>query len=308
MPRFAGDAIAPSKLGQVLAIAERLDTLAGGFAAGLKPTGNKDPFSLRRNALGLARTVIENDVELDVFEKFRKAWRACPRPMINVVGGLTEEEIQDEFAKHDFRCVEEIYEFVIDRLRAYYADQGVTPQQFEAVAALMGTLAAKAAPTKSGGDASDAVVGGASAPSSSPAATTGSLLDFDRRLKAIGEFAKLPEAEALAAANKRIRNILKKADIAIPGAVDTTLFAEDAERDLHAAVEQAIADTDAALKTRDYVAVLGRLARLRPVVDTFFDKVMVNADDAAVRGNRLALLQRLADRLGSVAAIEHLSV
>ena len=203
---------------------------------------------------------------------------------------------------------EEVYPFILDRLRSYYADQGVTPQQFEAVAALMGTLAAKAAPTKSGGDAPDAVVGGASAPSSSAAATSGSLLDFDRRLKAIGEFAKLPEAEALAAANKRIRNILKKADIAIPGTVDTTLFVEDAERDLHAAVEQAIADTDDALKTRDYVAVLGRLARLRPEVDTFFDKVMVNADDAAVRGNRLALLQRLADRLGSVAAIEHLSV
>ncbi len=308
MPRFAGDDIAPSKLGQVLAIAERLDTLAGGFAAGLKPTGNKDPFSLRRNALGLARTVIENGVELDVFEKFRKAWRACPRPVINLVGDLTGEEIQDEFAKHDFRSVEEIYEFVIDRLRAYYADQGVTPQQFEAVAAVMGTLAAKAAPTKSGGDAEGGVVGGASAPSSSATATSGSLLDFDRRLKAIGEFAKLPEAEALAAANKRIRNILRKAEGAIPSTVDTTLFAEDAERDLHAAVEQAIADTDDALKTRDYVAVLGRLARLRPVVDTFFDKVMVNADDAAVRGNRLALLQRLADRLGSVAAIEHLSV
>ena len=140
------------------------------------------------------------------------------------------------------------------------------------------------------------------------AQATGSLLDFDRRLKAIGEFAKLPEAEALAAANKRIRNILKKADIAIPSSVDTALFVEDAERDLHAAVAQAIADTDDALKTRDYVAVLGRLARLRPAVDTFFDKVMVNADDAAVRGNRLALLQGLADRLGSVAAIEHLSV
>ncbi|MBN8213556.1 MAG: glycine--tRNA ligase subunit beta [Xanthomonadales bacterium] len=308
MPRFAGDDIAPSKLGQVLAIAERLDTLAGGFAVGLKPTGNKDPFALRRNALGLARTVIESDVELDVFEKLRKAWRTCPRPIINLVGGLTEEEIQNEFAKHDFRCVEEIYEFVIDRLRAYYADQGVTPQQFEAVAALMGALAAKAAPTKGRGDAPDAVVGGASAPSSWVDATSGSLLDFDRRLKAIGEFAKLPEAEALAAANKRIRNILKKADIAIPATVDTALFAEDAERDLHAAVEQAIADTDDALKTRDYVAILGRLARLRPQVDTFFEKVMVNADDAAVRSNRLALLQRLADRLGSVAAIEHLSV
>ena len=134
-----------------------------------------------------------------------------------------------------------------------------------------------------------------------------SLPDFDSRLKAIAEFAKLPEAEALAAANKRIRNILKKAEGAIPDTVDAKLFSEPAERELHDAVTQAIADTDDALAKRDYVAVLGRLARLRPQVDAFFDGVMVNADDPAVRGNRLALLQRLADRLGSVAAIEHLS-
>ncbi|MFZ2753240.1 MAG: glycine--tRNA ligase subunit beta [Lysobacteraceae bacterium] len=303
MPRFAGDAIAPSKLGQVLAIAERLDTLAGGFAAGLKPTGNKDPFALRRNALGLARTIIESLIDLNLKLRIVTSFSGCyietakipiadlakiirsvrmahdkgiyldaksvddaDRPL-----GMTTEEMRNE--------VEEIFDFIVDRLRSYYADKGVTPQQFEAVTALMRSVA-----------------------------TFDSLLDFDRRLKAIGEFAKLPEAEALAAANKRIRNILKKADIAIPTTVDTALFAEDAERDLHAAVEQAIADTDDALKTRDYVAVLGRLARLRPQVDTFFEKVMVNADDAAVRGNRLALLQRLADRLGSVAAIEHLSV
>ncbi|GAA4788466.1 glycine--tRNA ligase subunit beta [Lysobacter hankyongensis] len=323
MPRFAGDSIAPSSLGQVLAIAERLDTLAGGFVAGLKPTGNKDPFSLRRNALGLARTLIEGNHDLDLRSSINSAVISARNAVLTTKALKREADAEDARRKgvkvddvqvgiiqmrHESEIAEDVFDFILDRLRAYYADQGVTPQQFEAVAALMGTLAAKAAPTKSGGDASDAVVGGASAPSSSVNATSGSLLDFDRRLKAIGEFAKLPEAEALAAANKRIRNILRKADIAIPATVDTALFAEDAERDLHAAVEQAIADTDAALRTRDYVAVLGRLARLRPAVDTFFDKVMVNADDAAVRGNRLALLQRLADRLGSVAAIEHLSV
>jgi glycyl-tRNA synthetase beta chain len=320
MPRFAGDAIAPSKLAQVLAIAERLDTLAGGFAAGLKPTGNKDPFSLRRNALGLARTLIEDAVELDLLEKLSKAWMGCPRPIINLLGELTEEQLQRELALQDFRSAEEIFEFVLDRLRAYYADQGVTPQQFEAVAALMRPIGPSGPPTgglsgavtggPSGavaGESAAAVVGGPEGPKDG-ATTSGSLLDFDRRLKAICEFAKLPEAEALAAANKRIRNIIKKADIAIPETVNTALFESDAERDLHAAIEQAIADTDAALTARDYVAVLGRLARLRPEVDTFFEKVMVNADDQAVRGNRLALLQRLADRLGSVAAIEHLSV
>lgn len=341
MPRFAGDAIAPSRLGQVLAIAERLDTLAGGFAAGLKPTGNKDPFSLRRNALGLARTVIEgrSDIASTVFlnhafvvlsRQLRvKADNAHIKSMLGQGIGIikTSASTDDLYIPYEtgvaqvVDMVESVQDFILDRLRAYYADQGVTPQQFEAVAALMGPVATRVAPT---GEA-QAVVGATQVatalapqdsqpharPTHSGASSlsgAGSLLDFDRRLKAIGEFAKLPEAEALAAANKRIRNILRKADIAIPATVDTALFAEDAERDLHAVVEQAIADTDAALKTRDYVAVLGRLARLRPAVDTFFDKVMVNADDAAVRGNRLALLQRLADRLGSVAAIEHLSV
>mgnify|MGYP006188875975 CR=1 FL=1 len=237
MPRFAADGIALSPLGRVLAIAERLDTLEGGFRAGLKPTGNKDPFALRRNALGLARTVIEGGLDVAL-------------PM--------SDEVRD---------------FVFDRLRGYYAEQGVPPQQFEAVVAM------------------------------APA----SLLDFDRRLRAIAEFAKLPEAEALAAANKRSRNILRKVEGTLPTAIDPALFSEAAERDLAAAVDSAVMDTDPLLNRRDYVAVLGRLARLRPQVDAFFDQVMVNADDPAIRANRLALLHRLSDRLGSVAAIEHLS-
>src|SRR5690606_9020466 len=133
-----------------LALAERLDTLAGGFRAGLKPTGNKDPFALRRNALALARTLVEAGIDLDL-------------------------DAALEAAGAD---VAEVREFILDRLRHYYAEQGVPPQQFEAVAATH---------------------------PQSPA-------DFDRRLKAIAEFALLPEAEALAAANKRIRNILRKAE------------------------------------------------------------------------------------------------
>ncbi len=275
MPRFAGDAIAPSKLGQVLAIAERLDTLAGGFAAGLKPTGNKDPFALRRNALGLARILIEEQLVIRLPNLLDRSFAESKKAMGSVSGNpvLWVGKCFEEWGEQFDSDVAELYDFILDRLRAYYADQGATPQQFESVVVLKPV----------------------------------SLRDFNRRLKAIGEFAKLPEAEALAAANKRIRNILKKSADGIADTVNPALFAEDAERDLHAAVEQAIADTDDALKTRDYVAVLGRLARLRPVVDTFFEKVMVNADDPAVRGNRLALLQRLADRLGSVAAIEHLS-
>jgi glycyl-tRNA synthetase beta chain len=313
MPRFAGDAIAPSKLGQVLAIAERLDTLAGGFAAGLKPTGNKDPFSLRRNALGLARTIIESNFETMLFERTfqsrleiwftqaalsgKIAEDALKEAIdkIRAAGGNTDAFKYDDALPLSFDDLpsrdesSEIFDFIVDRLRAYYSDQGSTPQQFESVATDLYDYEAT--------DQNDG-----------HPVVNDSLIDFDRRLKAIGEFAKLPEAEALAAANKRIRNILKKADIAIPDAVDASRFQDDAERALHAVVEQAVADTDPLLANRDYVAVLARLARLRPEVDTFFDKVMVNADDQAVRANRLALLQRLADRLGSVAAIEHLSV
>ena len=326
MPRFAGDDIAPSKLGQVLAIAERLDTLAGGFAAGLKPTGNKDPFSLRRNALGLARTVIEAGADISfaiqllysysavgvrvfvqdaavrrLFEDLQSAkrlgWKfsaSDSMPLLSKEEQRVRSSIPEPY---------EIFEFILDRLRAYYFDQGVTAQQFEAVVTLLYPGEISSAPAQVGGKYSGMI-----GLTPKDAMASGSLLDFDRRLRAIGEFVKLPEAEALAAANKRIRNILKKADIAIPASVDAALFAEDAERALHAVVEQAIADTDPLLANRDYVAVLGRLARLRPEVDTFFDKVMVNADDPAVRANRLALLQRLADRLGGVAAIEHLSV
>ncbi|WP_425478825.1 glycine--tRNA ligase subunit beta [Novilysobacter concretionis] len=254
MPRFSGDAIAPSKLGQVLAIAERLDTLAGGFAAGLKPTGNKDPFALRRHALGLARTLLEGDHDLLLHALVERAHAAQP-------------------VQHPDIGSFDITAFVYDRLRGYYADRGISAPQFEAVMHV----------------AHD------------------SLPDFDQRLKAIGEFAKLPEAEALAAANKRSRNILRKVDGAVPERIDAALFAEPAERELAEAVDAAIADTDPLLAQRDYVAVLGRLARLRPQVDAFFEQVMVNADDAQVRNNRLALLKRLSDRLGSAAAIEHLS-
>ncbi|MBN8800980.1 MAG: glycine--tRNA ligase subunit beta [Lysobacteraceae bacterium SCN 69-123] len=253
-PRFAADDIAASPLGKVLAIAERLDTLAGGFAAGLKPTGNKDPFALRRNALGLARTIIESGFDLDL-----------PALLAAANAGLAGREVQADTG--------ELYDFILDRLKGYYADRGVPATHFNAVVELK------------------------------PA----SLYDFDRRIDAIGTFAQLPEAEALAAANKRIRNILRKAEGDIPGMIDPALLREPAESELAEAVAAAIDDTGAALAQKDYVSVLGRLARLRPQVDAFFDGVMVNAEDPALRGNRLALLRTLGDRLGSVAAIEHLS-
>jgi glycyl-tRNA synthetase beta chain len=253
-PRFAGDDIARSGTGKVLAIAERLDTLAGGFAAGLKPTGNKDPFALRRNALGLARTIIESGFDVDL-----KALLAA-----------ANESLAANNAQAD---TGELYDFILDRLRGYYADKGVPGPHFNAVA------------------------------ERKPA----SLYDFDRRIDAIGTFAQLPEAAALAAANKRIGNILKKAEGPIPAIEDHALLSEPAELALAEAVEAVYGETGHALAHADYVDALAHLARLRPQVDAFFDGVMVNVDDPVIRNNRLALLKRLADRLGSVAAIEHLS-
>ena len=253
-PRFAADDIAASPLGKVLAIAERLDTLAGGFAAGLKPTGNKDPFALRRNALGLARTVIESGFELDL-----KALLAAAN------AGLSSRNVQSEIA--------DLYDFILDRLRGYYADKGVSVMQFNAVAELK------------------------------PA----SLYDFDRRIDAIVQFAALPEAAALAAANKRIGNILRKVEGEVPEAIDAAALAESAEKRLAEALLGVEAAADAALAQRNYVTALKHLAQLREPIDAFFEGVMVMAEDARVRANRLALLKRIARRFLSVADISLLA-
>lgn len=288
-PRFAGDDIALSPTGKVLAIAERLDTLAGGFAAGLKPTGNKDPFALRRNALGLARTVIESGFNLDLISLLKKATSETLLAQIDLIEkeklnaaeaikkyGVNIDEVLEDGVPASlvtWAKSADIYDFILDRLRGYYADKGAPASHFNAVAELR----------------------------------PHSLYDFDTRLDAIGQFATLPEAEALAAANKRINNILKKADVEIPHAIDRSLLNDPVESALAEAVEAAIGDTDEALHRHDYISVLSRLALLRPQVDAFFDSVMVNVDEPAIRANRLALLKRLADRFRAVAAIEHLS-
>jgi glycyl-tRNA synthetase beta chain len=268
-PRQAGDAIATSPIGRLLAVAERLDTLAGGFAAGLKPTGNKDPFALRRNALGLARTLIEGGLELSLADALDLA--------VKFVHADLDQDAELIAGADGGVCATragcELYDFVLDRLRGYYAEQGVSGPQFEAVLAVRPTV----------------------------------LADFDRRLHALVAFARRPEAEALAAANKRIRNILRKAADPLPATVDAALLTESAECALADAVSSAIADTDAALAARDHIAVLQRLALLREPVDAFFDAVMVMAEDAGVRGNRLALLKQLSDRFLAVADISHLS-
>ncbi len=257
LPRFAGDAIATSKLGQVLAIAERLDTLAGGFIAKLQPTGNKDPFALRRNGLGLARTLLEGGHELSLSALIHHALSL--QPGADMSEGIDLTGIATNF--------------VYDRLRSYFNDKGLNDQLFEAVNSV----------------------------------PHDSLPDFAKRLAAIAEFAKLPEAAALAAANKRIGNILKKSGSEAGASVSEALLQEKAEKDLWHAVQTVAQNNAAKLAARDYVAVLQALAGLRVPVDAFFEGVMVNAQDAAVRGNRLALLRNLAAQFNAVGDISVLA-
>ncbi len=278
-PRFGGDAIAAGKVGQVLAVAERLDTLAGIFAVGLKPSGNKDPFALRRAALGLARTLIEGGLDIDLRAALTEAFDLVPEAALvaGVKPGKDGKAPAIDIGARRRELGDEVHGFVLDRLRGYYADQGFSADQFEAVLAV--------------------------APATLP--------DFDRRLRAVGEFARRAEAASLAAANKRVANILRKQAedtqaAPIPAAVDPAYFEFDAERELHAALDAARADSRGLLAAGDYTGTLARLAALQAPVDRFFDDVLVNADDPAVRGNRLALLAQLKASFGAIADISRL--
>jgi glycyl-tRNA synthetase beta chain len=275
-PRFGGDAIAADRLGQVLAVAERLDTRAGIFAVGMKPGGNKDPFALRRAALGLARTLIEGGLELDLRGSFVEALELLPDAALaaGLKAGKDGKPPALNAGQRRAILLDELYDFVLDRLRSYYADQGFDNAQFEAVLAVQ------------------------------PA----SLADFDRRLRAVAEFGRRPEAISLAAANKRVANILRKqaeeAGAPVVGhVVHPVHFEADAERELADALASAQSDTAVALAAGDYTAVLARLSQLQAPVDTFFDSVLVNADDPAVRANRLALLGQLKAQFSAIADI-----
>ncbi len=279
-PRFAGDAVAKSAVGKVLSVAERLDTLAGIFAVGLKPSGNKDPFALRRAALGLARTLIEGGLSLDLKALLVEALQLLPDTAL--AAGLSEgkdgkQPALDAGARRE-TLESELYDFILDRLRSYYADKDVTAEAFESVRAL--------------------------APSD--------LTDFDKRLRAVVEFTKLPQAQALAAANKRIGNILRQAgDGAAASSIDPALLDAGAETDLYGTIETTTATIAPLATQRRYVETLQQLATLRDPVDRYFDAVMVMIDDPAKRGNRLALLEPPAANVSRrgryLAAARHLS-
>ena len=275
-PRQAGDAIASTPIGRVLAVAERLDTLTGIFAVGMKPSGNKDPFALRRAALGLARTLIEAGLDLDLKAHLAEALAALPETALAAGLGKAKDGQPHELDAGQRRAelAAELYEFIVDRLRGYYAERGIAGEVFEAVRAL------------------------------SPA----SLVDFDRRLHAVVQFSTLPEAQSLAAANKRIGNILRQAGDSGHGALDPSLLESDAERVLVHAVEQAEASGAPLIAAGDYVGLLGTLAALRDPVDHYFENVMVMADDERVRRNRLSLLARIRSMFLRVADVSMLPV
>lgn len=251
-PKQSGSPTPARKTGQILAIAEKIDTLTGIFSAGLIPTGDKDPYALRRAALGTLRIIIENRLNLDIKELIAFS-----------LTQFTHEFEHDEVYKL-------IVDFVFDRLKGYCLDQGYSADEFDAVISV----------------------------------TPAEPLDFIQRLQAVKAFRQLPEAESLAAANKRIRNILKKSDTEAAGSVGE--LREPQEKQLLAAALQSARDIQPLLADRDYQAVLNRLAQLRNDVDAFFDHVMVMTDDLDLRANRLALLTLVSEQFLTCADISRL--
>lgn len=254
LPRFAGDELPSSEAGRILAVADKLDTLAGIFALGKKPSGNRDPFGLRRAALGIIRILIEGSLDIDF----------CA-----AIGFAMEQQP----ASHG--DADALYDFVVDRLRRYYLDRdaGMTNEMFDAVR------------------------------DKRPR----SLVDFDERLKAVAAFARLEPAASLAAANKRIANILRQADFDASALPEPTLLQDASESALYAALMDADARARPLLQQRAYAEALTVMAELRPAVDQFFVDVMVLTEDPALRQNRLALLSALRALFLNIADVSRLT-
>jgi glycyl-tRNA synthetase beta chain len=251
-PKQSGSATASSQIGQILAIAEKIDTLTGIFSAGMIPTGDKDPYALRRAALGTLRTLIENNLTLDIREV--------------IAFSLTLFTHAFDVASTQTAVID----FVFDRLKGYCLDKGYSADEFDAVMTVKPV----------------------------------DPLDFMQRLAAVKAFRQLPEAESLAAANKRIRNILKKSESSPVATVGTLV--EPAELQLLDSAKLAAIAIAPLLAQHDYAATLRRLAALRQDVDTFFDSVMVMCDDLDLRANRLALLNMLSEQFLTCADISRL--
>jgi glycyl-tRNA synthetase beta chain len=251
-PRFAGDDLPRNRVGLVVALADKLETLVGMFGIGNLPTGDKDPFALRRHALGVIRMLVEKDLPLELGALVQAAGPAFGDRISDASGALVD--------------------FMYDRLAGSLREQGYSAQEVDAVLALR--------PQRLG--------------------------DVAKRLAAVRAFAALPEAAALAAANKRISNILKKAD-AVDAHVSQVLLQEAAEKSLYAAMQDVAPKANAQFDAGDYTAALQTLAALRAPVDAFFDDVMVNAEQLDLRLNRQGLLKSLHEAMNRVADLSRLA-
>jgi glycyl-tRNA synthetase beta chain len=254
-PRFAGDTIPESDAGRIVSLADRIDTLVGIFAAGLKPTGNKDPFALRRSALGLLRILLEGRLDLSLDHLISTAANALSEHI----------SVSDEAA-------DEVRSFIIDRLRHHYTGQGFTTGLIQ----------------------------------SALASDWRTLPDLDRRLRAISDFMGREEATSLAAANKRIGNILKKSKSSVSRKIETDRFVFEEEKRLFNEIADVESKVEPLFLSGQYEDYLSRLASLREPVDAYFDEVMVMDEDLDIRANRLALLARLKglfDRVADLAVL-----
>jgi glycyl-tRNA synthetase beta chain len=253
-PRFAGDELPRNQVGVVVALADKLETLAGMFGIGNLPTGDKDPFALRRHALGVVRMLMEKDLALDIHEVTRTAFKAFPDGMLGE-------------AQSDLNL------FILDRLKGYLREGGYSAAEVDAAVHAPGMKVWS---------------------------------DIPRRLAAVRAFAALPEAPALAAANKRIANILKKAG-EVDAHVSEVLLQAPAEVALYAAMKEVVPQANTQFEAGDYTASLQTLAALRAPVDAFFDGVMVNAEEMDLRLNRQGLLKSLHDAMNRVADLSRLA-
>ena len=254
-PRFAGDTLPRNQVGIVVALADKLETLVGMFGIGNLPTGDKDPFALRRHALGIVRMLIEAELPLHFYELTRNAFAAFALGLI-----------EDKSTQLD--------EFLIERLKGYFKDAGYSVVEVDAAIYVQ---------------------------------QLGVWSTIPKRLAAVRTFAALPEAPALAAANKRVSNILKKVDSVVDATVNEALLVEPAEKDLSKALKLVAVSADIAWSKGDYTGNLQALAALKAPIDAFFESVMVNADDPALKANRLGLLATLHAAMNRVADLSKLA-
>jgi glycyl-tRNA synthetase beta chain len=254
MPRFSGDQLPQSKTGIAISLADKLDTLIGIFGIGLKPTGDKDPFALRRTALGILRIIREHSLKLHLTETLHSVSQSMAEKL-------------DESG-----LVNEVYQFMMDRLKGIYHEQNISIDLFQAVAEVKPK----------------------------------NLADFDQRIKTLSEFSQMPEAESLAAANKRIRNILKKSNEQLATVTDSSLYQDEAEINLANKLDEVTPQAQPHFERGEYTEGMKILAGLKEPIDQFFDQVMVMTEDDSLRNNRLALLKQLENLFLSVADISRL--